>query len=270
MAYKEPAISVRALTQRKPQEHNGNDLTVFVLPEELVLQKAAIDYLRTRRKEIQERFAGDHVCRSVENPVSYFMAGSPGAGKTEYSKRLVARLTTDKSTGIARIDHDDIRDLFAGVGYNGTNAHVFQHPANLGVERVHDYALDHAKNFILDATMHNPDKARENIKRSLGLRRKVVIAYVYQDPLVAWDFTKKREALEGRHISKETFIRIFFEAKDAVNQVKQEFKTDVDLWLIEKNYTDISQERISLNIDQIDSYLKIGYSKEDLEKQLSP
>lgn len=238
-------------------------------PEEKVLEKNAIDFLRTRRKEIQERFAGDLVCRSVENPVSYFMAGSPGAGKTEYSKTLIERLWSDKSAGIARIDHDDIRDLFVSAGYNGTNSHVFQYPANLGVERVHDYALHHDKNFILDATMHNPDKAKVNINRSLKLGRKVVIAYVYQDPLIAWDFTQKREALEGRRISKETFISIFFEAKDAVNMVKQEFGPKIDLWLIEKNYTDTTRERISLNIDKIDNHLKIEYTRVDLEKQLS-
>jgi hypothetical protein len=198
------------------------------------------------------------------------MAGSPGAGKTEYSKRLLSRLGQDGPANIARIDHDDIRDLFVDVGYNGTNAHVFQHPANLGVERVHDYVLHKSKNFILDATMHNLGKARENIERSLKHGRKVVIAYVYQDPIVAWDFTGKREALEGRHISKEAFISIFFEAKDVVNQVKQEFGAAIDVWLIEKNYADVVKENIRLNIDKIDNYLTIGYSREDLEVHLSP
>lgn len=237
--------------------------------DEQALEKAAIDYLRTRRKEIQEHFAGDHICHPVDNPVSYFMAGSPGAGKTEFSKRLVASLTNEKSAGIARIDHDDVRDLFAAVGYNGTNAHVFQHPASLGVERLHDYVLDHRKNFILDATMHSLAKAQENVRRSLKVGRKVVIAYVYQDPLAAWDFTQKREALEGRHISKQTFIDIFFEAKDVVNQIKQEFGADVELWLIEKNYTDVSKEKISFNIDKIDNYLKIEHTRYSLEELLS-
>lgn len=235
-------------------------------PEERQLEETAVEYLRKHRKEINERFAGDAICRSVENPVSYFMAGSPGAGKTEYSKRLLERVTMEGSAGTARIDHDDIRDIFEG--YNGTNAHVFQHPATLGVERVHDYALDNSKNFILDTTMHNFVIAKRNVERSLKKGRKVDVAYVYQDPLVAWSFTQKREALEGRRIQKDVFIDIFFEAKETANQIKYEFGKGVTLWLIEKNYVDVSKERLKLNVDNIDNHLKIEYTREDLEKQL--
>ena len=137
-----------------------------------------------------------------ELPTTLFMAGSPGAGKTEISKRLVPRF---KQKPI-RIDADEIRTICPW--YTGNNAHVFQDAATKGVHILYDYALKNNINVILDGTFAY-NGALENIKRSLDRGRKVEIFFVYQDPLQALDFTKKREALEQRRVSREVFTDSF-------------------------------------------------------------
>ena len=47
------------------------------------------------------------------------MAGSPGAGKTEYSKRFVDGVKKDTGASIVRIDGDEIREILPQ--YNGSN-----------------------------------------------------------------------------------------------------------------------------------------------------
>lgn len=217
-------------------------------PEERDLSDQAVRHVREHADEIVETIAGG-IEPNVPNPVSYFMAGSPGAGKTEYSKRFLEDIPGNQGSQVARIDHDEIRLLIPG--YDGTNAHVFQRAASLGVERLHDHVLKTGKNFVLDATMRDFDRAKENVERSLHRGRKVYVTYVYQDPLLAWEFTKAREAKEGRRITKDVFIEVFFGAKDTVNRIKAEFGDKVELWVIEKNYKNVEDERKWLNVDNM-------------------
>lgn len=88
---------------------------------------------------------------AVVNPSSYFMAGSPGAGKTEYSKSLIQILTEkEPERKIVRIDADEIRDWLPQ--YDHKNALLVQRAASLGVEKVLDCVLKNHQDFILDAT----------------------------------------------------------------------------------------------------------------------
>jgi len=83
---------------------------------------------------------------------------------------------------------------------------------------------------------------------------------LYQDPIIAWKFTKVREAGEGRNIQKEVFIREFFGSKNCVNQIKMECAEHIELWLIKKDFTNQGIEKIWFNIDNVDTYLKIEYT----------
>ena len=71
----------------------------------------------------------------------------------------------------------------------------------MGVEKIHDFVLRNNQNFTLDGTLVNYDKAISNIKRSIEKGGEVSIFFVYQEPLIAWEFTKKREEIEHRNIS---------------------------------------------------------------------
>ena len=100
-----------------------------------------------------------------------------------------------------------------------------------------------------------------------GEIRYVGLLYLFQDPIVAWKFTKIREAKEGRNIPKKVFVAEFFESKECVNRIKSEFGSKVELWLIKKNF-DQSIAKTEFNVDNVDSYLKIGYTPDSLYSTL--
>ena len=81
------------------------------------------------------------------------------------------------------------------------------------------------------------------------------IFYLYQDPKIAWEFTKIREEVENRDISKNVFVGSFFAAKDNVNKAKQVFGDRVRLNLIIKNFEN-KDVKYHIDIEKVDFYLK--------------
>lgn len=218
----------------------------------------AISFIKSQPNELIRRFIDSKIHRSVEHPVSLFMAGSPGAGKTEVSKRLIEQF----SEGLpVRIDADDIREIFPN--YNGNNSHIFQPACTVGVNKLFDYVLEHKINTILDGTFAY-EHALDNISRSINHHRKVIIWYLFQKPEIAWRFTKIREEQEGRRVSKEVFIRSFIQAHENVNKAKFCFKQDVYLNLIIKDFI-METEKIHLDVDNVDKYLEKVYNLNELE-----
>lgn len=230
------------------------------------VSSAALKYLKENLPLLYEKFADLNKYPPILNPSAYFMAGSPGAGKTEYSKSFIKILCEkEPERKIVRIDPDEIRDIIPY--YNRTNANEINSAAFLGVEKLLDFVLKNNQDFLLDGTLASYDTSCKNITRCLNKNRKVGIVYIYQDPLIAWDFTKKREALEGRKIPKDMFIRSFFAAKDNVNNIKARFGKDVEVWLVVKNFEQ-GVENTFFNIDNVDNHLKVSYTSQALEEQL--
>lgn len=229
------------------------------------LEEKAKEWVRNNKRFLINKFADINKFPGVSNPFTIFMAGCPGAGKTEYSKSFIAAYP-DHNTKIVRIDADEIRDEIPG--YTGVYAYKFQGAAAIGVEKLFDYIQDHKQNAIVDGTFSDFKIGLDNIERALHRSRKVGIFYLYQDPVIAWEFTKKREQVEGRHVSKEMFIKSFLLAKENVNKVKAVLKDQVELNLVEKNYlNELGKTRFK--IDNVDSFLKKLYNKEELEELLS-
>ncbi len=232
-------------------------------------------YLKENKKRLLEQFASLDKYPSTEKPFSIFMAGSPGAGKTETSKGLIESGLIEKLVsfkcdgGIVRIDDDEIRSFFGDIGYDGTNTDIFKSASNVGVEKIFDFSLNKKQNIILDNTFSNYKKSRDNVKRSLDKDRSVGIFYLYIDPIVAWNFTIKRSDEEGRSIPEDFFVESLFKAKDNVNQIKKEFGSQIELTLIERLYNndkDVNrfEVKINLNIDSVDNHLKMKYTKQSL------
>lgn len=202
-------------------------------------------------------------------PTSIFMAGSPGAGKTEFSKNLIALFEKDAKHRVVRIDPDDVRPLLPG--YTGSNSYLFQRAVSVIIEKIHDNALRNNQTFVFDGTFSNYNKALENIRRSLKRGRKVEIYYVYQQPEIAWRFTQAREVTEGRNIPKAAFIEKFLGARDVVQRVRQEFGDEVVVDLAKKDLSNLGIDsiiEIKPKSNNIDYYLPATYTKEDLEKIL--
>lgn len=225
-------------------------------------QQEALDYARSNKKVIARRMTDPSVFLSEENPVSVFMAGSPGAGKTEASIELLDALD---GTPIIRIDPDELRTEFKG--YDGTNAWLFQKAVSVLVEKIHDMALDQGQSFLLDGTLSNYEKSRDNVKRSLRKGRVVQLLYVYQEPLLAWKFVQAREEAEGRRILREDFLNQYFAARDVVNRLKQEFGKDIRVDLLLKN-NDNSNRMYKAGVDQIDHHIPEKYTRSDVVELL--
>ena len=223
--------------------------------QELIAE--AIKYAKANKKRIAKELTNKSIYLPEEQPVSVFMAGSPGAGKTEASLEL----TSQFDQAILRIDADEYRSEIPG--YKGSNSHLIHGAASILLEKVHDFALEQSQSFIMDGTLSNIEKSRNNIQRSLKKKRFVQILYVYQDPLLAWKFVQAREATEGRRIQKETFIHQYFKARDNANQLKVVFGAQVKVDLLVKNIDNSTREYHS-NVQNIDNHIHEKYTAESL------
>ena len=234
-------------------------------PEEKQIARDALTWAKKKgtKKAIARRLTDTSRYLPEQDPVSVFMAGSPGAGKTESSKELIEQFP---GTPILRIDADELRDEFEQ--YNGSNSHLFQSAVSVLVEYIHDMALKQSQSFIMDGTLHSEDKARDNIARSLKRGRLVQILCVYQSPLRAWEFVQARERLEGRRILPINFIEQFLAARATVNALKARFGADIKVDLLIKDYA--NKTRVyEANIERIDYYVDEEYSRESLIKLIT-
>lgn len=231
--------------------------------EDLKIKEAADEYARQNKKPIAKRLTDTSLYQPETHPVSVFMAGSPGAGKTESSKWLITQIA-GREDAILRIDTDELRKNFDS--YTGDNSHLFQGATSILANKMHDCAMDNSQSFIFDGTFSKIEIARKNIARSLDKGRSVSILYVYQDPLQAWDFVKKRALIDGRQVPKDSFIEQYFNAREVVNSIKKEF-SPVQVYLLVKNIDGSTQE-YRQNVDNIDNYVKEMYTRESLNSML--
>ena len=91
----------------------------------------------------------DTVCSGInpsEYPIAAFMAGTPGAGKTEVAKSIMDFFAVEP----CRIDADDFRVLIPG--YTGANSSLVQPAAAMMVDKVLDVVFKQRLSFILDGT----------------------------------------------------------------------------------------------------------------------
>lgn len=224
------------------------------------LEEQAFKWIKNNQKNLIETFASSKDYIADQNPVALFMAGSPGAGKTETSIRLIEQFRQKP----VRIDADEIRKICPG--YTGENAHIFQKAATKGVHILYDHILHHGLNVTLDGTFGYSD-ALKNISRALEYNRKVIIYFIYQNPKQAWDFTQKREAIEKRKVSKQIFIETFTKSRINANQAKKQFGEKIELNLIIKDF-EKDLDKLELNITNIDDFLETLYDNNLLETLL--
>lgn len=203
----------------------------------------------------------DHLPQE-ESAVSVFMAGSPGAGKTETARAMIKSFKAEYDVELVHIENDELRKEFDD--YNGLNSPLFQRPATILVEAIHDRALKRDVSFILDSTLSSFDKAKDNISRSLKRDRYVLIIFVYQEPEQAWQLVKAREKVEGRRVPEDVFVNQFMESQRVVSELKQAFGSDIDVMFIEKNIDGVN-EKPHFNVSDIDALLRKKYNREYLE-----
>jgi len=218
-------------------------------------------------KEIYKELIGGRDFSSLTQAAAVFMAGSPGAGKTEVAKNLSASFSPEP----VRIDADDFRARF--YGYDGTNSHIFQEAATMVVQKMLDRVLRAAKDgpaipFILDGTLAYA-RVESNLKRAIDRGYAVEIYYVYQKPSLAWRFTQARAAEDGRIVPLDAFIKTFRLARENVIRMKKQFGNDVKITVIIKN-TDATDSKVYayVELEHLEKLLGTVYTDSDLRKEL--
>jgi adenylylsulfate kinase-like enzyme len=233
------------------------------------IKKQAEEFARSNKKRLAKELTDTSKYAPDEVPFSVFMAGSPGAGKTEYSKNLIDSLERNQKHKVIRIDGDELRQYLPG--YSGNNSYLFQGAISIIVDKIHDMAIDNGQTFLLDGTLSKYNKAEDNINRSLNKSREIRIFYVYQKPEVAWKFTVARETAEGRNIPKDVFVESFLESRQTIDRIRKNFNEKVVIFLVKKNFeTHVVEDIIEIKPGgpTIEHYLGVGYTKDDLEKLL--
>jgi predicted ABC-type ATPase len=241
-------------------------------PYEKAIEDAAIKFSKENRARLARSIADTNVFPSETSPLTVFMAGSPGAGKTEISKALVDVLEqgTDsvEAKKILRIDPDDIRRLIPG--YSGTNSYLYQRAVTHILERVLDRVFEKHISFLLDGTLANIQVAKRNIDRVLSNQRIVQVIFVYQEPQLAWQFVQAREITEGRNIPMDVFVAQFLAARRNVVELRRFYGGQFFVDLIIKN-TDGTATCFEggVTAEQIDALIPDTYDRFELLELLS-
>lgn len=228
--------------------------------EEQAIINGAVEFAKRNKNSIAKQLTNVVRYPPVDRPTAVFMAGAPGAGKTEVSQALA-----EQFHHTLRIDADEYRCLLPG--YDGSNSHLFQSAVSLLVERILDKVFNNKQSFILDGTFSSLGVATKNVERALRHGHVVELMYVFQNPIVSWSFVEAREQKEGRRILIDTFIEQFFASKQVVDKIKRDFADAVNVTLLMKDLDINSSEYI--NVDKcIEDHLSWNYNAQQLKKDL--
>jgi UDP-N-acetylglucosamine kinase len=111
--------------------------------DEKQLQKNALEFVKKNKKLLFADLVGDRIFDDTSQRVAIFMAGTPGAGKTEVAQSLEPLFSVPP----LRIDADEFRSRIPG--YNGTNSHVIQSAASVAVDKILDQVYGSAIHLFL-------------------------------------------------------------------------------------------------------------------------
>ena len=243
-----------------------------MIMDNIEVSRLAVEYVKQNKKLIIEKFASPDIYKPYPEPATFFMAGSPGAGKTETSKDYILgveeainkRLGEGGEFKIVRIDGDDIRVMLPG--YSGNNADLFQEAISLGVNKLIDHCFHKRLSMLVDGTFASPNSIA-NIERTIKHNRLPNIIYVAQDPKLAWEHAKARESKDGRRITAEVFANAYFAARDNIKKVKEIWGDKVNLHYAEKDF-ETNSIKYKINISSIDGYSNLEYNIDSLKEIL--
>ena len=194
------------------------------------------------------------------NPMAIFMAGLPGAGKTEFSKNLIDVLNSKA----IRLDMDEIASRIEG--YTPEKADLYRAGASELLNRVFDIVLRKRLDFIMDGTFSSRS-AINNVHRALRHGYGVKIIYVHQNPKLAWNFTREREKVEHRAIDEKGFIDAYFNTikniKDIIDKSNDK-KITLDI-IVKDRYNKNTEWKSETSFGEIDKIIDNKYTKDTLK-----
>lgn len=131
--------------------------------------------------------------------VAFFMAGIPGAGKTEFTDNTMR----EASPELISIEHDQLVEYIDG--YQPEAYYNYRKAGSVLVTRIFNECLKNGYAFIFDGTLSH-ENGKRNIDKCLKQGYRVIIVYIVQEARAAWELTQARELVKKRAIEKEGFI----------------------------------------------------------------
>jgi len=221
-----------------------------------------IQWARSKKKGLVKSILGKHKYISSETPKIIFMAGLPGAGKTEFANKLLPQL----EPRMLQIDMDELAEQIQE--YRPKKAHLFRAGATIILEFLFDKALDRKIDILLDGTFGHP-KALQNVERAIERHHYIARVYlILQDPQYAWEKTQYREILQHRAIDLGRFCDTYFYILENINKLQVKYGEKVPITVVLKN-KDNSLKDIIQNVVDVRKYTVPIIERDKLEDVLS-
>lgn len=198
----------------------------------------------------------------AEKPRTVFLAGSPGAGKSEFVSSVLAKVEP-----ILVVDADEFRKRFPG--YQGHNANEYQKGAVVYVKYFYKTAIAQGFHVVMDSNFASLSVAKQNIDASLKAGRSVTVMYIYLSPVAAWQFVKRRENETGRNVPSAVFVKNFREAQAVFDELRQIYSGRVTfkaILRIAQGATDKGQIMTYDSTKSLSEQIPETYTVSDLEK----
>jgi len=152
---------------------------------------------KANQNKVVRQFFKDN--KPTKSKIVFFMAGIPGAGKTEFANNAIK----EDAPELISIEHDQLVEYIEG--YKPEEYYNYRKAGSVLVTRIFDECLRNDYAFIFDGTLSHENGVR-NINKCLKNGYNVVIVYIVQDTSMAWELTQARELVKKRAIEKNGFI----------------------------------------------------------------
>lgn len=220
------------------------------------------DWVRSHKKGFARKLISNSGAVKSDNPAAIFMAGLPGAGKTEFTKSWIE----NSGLRVVRLDMDEIASQIDT--YSPKKADKYRKAASTLLNCTYDRVVNGKYNFIMDGTFGG-SSAIKNIERAVGHGYHVKVIYIYQEPKIAWEYTVARERVEYRAIEPDGFLESYYKTLGNLKKLDELSLDGVSIDLVVKNV----QNRIvkvydSISMKDIDQYVNIEYNKDNLRKSI--
>lgn len=219
-------------------------------------------WVRRHRKEFARKLIKDSGAEKLGKSAGIFMAGLPGAGKTEFTKSWIA----NSKLKVVRLDMDEIASQIET--YSPRKADKFRKAASALLSRTYDSVVKDGYDFIMDGTFGG-QSAIQNIERAVKHGYKIKVIYIYQAPQIAWQYTIAREKVEYRAISLDGFLKSYYKTLRNLGRLEDFSSEQVSIDLVEKDELNkIAKVYYIIPIKDIDNYVNIEYNEESLRKKI--
>ena len=151
---------------------------------------------KANQEEVVRQFFKDN--KPTKAKVAFFMAGIPGAGKTEFTDNAIK-----DSPELISIEHDQLVEYIED--YKPEAYYNYRKSGSTLVSRIFKECLSHGYAFVFDGTLSHDNGVR-NINKCFKHGYRVIVVYIVQDTNMAWELTQARELVKKRAIEKKGFI----------------------------------------------------------------